>query len=211
MILLAGGATPLWALQVKSAGTLKVPAGSPLFAISTDPTMEHVLDQDFRAQRRMGSANSANPVTITVNLSQRLLMPGVSLGQLAPGDPLVVAKLLQEAGEQPPPIGDTGSQPSDPIKAEMIQQQMTPDADPMMQAYRQYQATDQVYGNAGAPRFGRHGMAGPAQIYDTIIVAHATASNSSDQITLVAVVHPGENIRMAKELLAESIVNDILH
>ena len=209
--MLVVGATSAQAVEVRSSGKLRVPEGAPLFAVSTDPAMQHVLDQDFRAQRRMGSAASANPVTVTVNLSQHLLMPGVSLGQLGPGDPMVVAKLMQEAGEEPPPIGDTGSARMNPYEANIMHQELQPDADPMMQAYRDYQAENQVYNTPVGPRFGPHGEAGPAQLYDTIIVARASASNSADTVTLVAVVHPGEDIRVAKELLAESIVNDILH
>ena len=209
--MLVVGATSALAVEVRSSGKLRVPEGAPLFAVSTDPAMQHVLDQDFRAQRRMGSAASANPVTVTVNLSQHLLMPGVSLGQLGPGDPMVVAKLMQEAGEEPPPIGDTGSARMNPYEANIMHQELQPDADPMMQAYRDYQAENQVYNTPAGPRFGPHGDAGPAQLYDTIIVARASASNSADTVTLVAVVHPGEDISIAKELLAESIVNDILH
>jgi|YelNatPaOPRAMG01_1025707.scaffolds.fasta_scaffold04143_7 hypothetical protein len=211
LMAVAAGATPARAVEVRSSGKLRVPESAPLFAVSTDATMQHVLDQDFRAERRLGSTDSANPVTVTVNLSQHLLRPGVSLGQLGPGDPMVVAKLLEEAGEQPPPIGDTGSGRIDPYAANIVRQELQPDADPMMQAYRDYQAQNQVFSTPAGPRFGPHGNAGPAQLYDTIIVAQASASNSADQITLVAVVHPGEDIRVAKELLAESIVNDILH
>ncbi len=211
LMALVVGATSAGAVEVRSSGKLRVPEGAPLFAVSTDPTMQHVLDQDFRAQRRLGSAASANPVTVTVNLSQHYLMPGVSLEQLGPGDPMVVAKLMQEAGEEPPPIGDTGSAQMNPYAANIVRQELEPDADPMMQAYRDYQAQDQVFSTPVGPRFGPHGEAGPAQLYDTIIVAQASASNSADQVTLVAVVHPGERIRVAKELLAESIVNDILH
>lgn len=211
LVVLVFGATSARALEVKSSGTLRVPEGTPLFAVSTDPTMQHVLEQDFHAQRRAGTVASANPVTVTVNLSQHLLMPGVSLGELAPGDPMLVARLLREAGEEPPPIGDTGSRQESPVEANIIRQQLQPDADPMMQMYRGYQAEDQISSAPAGPLFGPHGNASPAELYDTIIVASASASNSSGQITLVAVVHPGEDIRIAKELLAESIVNDILH
>lgn len=204
-------AGPLWALEVKSAGTLKVPKKVQLFAVATDPTLQEVLNQDFQlAHRQDSKATDKDSVTITVSVNQALLMPGVTLADLGPGDPTVVAKLLKEAGEQPPPVGDTGSGHFNPFDANIERQATEPGTDPMMQRLRKYQAFQQTLHNMGAPRFGPYGNAGPAEIYDTIIVARASASNSSEQMTVVAVVNPGDDIKVAKQLLAESIANVVL-
>lgn len=204
-------AGPLWAIEVKSAGTLKVPQKAQLFAVATDPAVQQVLNQDFQLARRQNSeATDKDSVTITVSVNQSLLMPGVTLADLGPGDPTVVAKLLKEAGEQPPPVGDTGNGYYDPFKANLERQATEPATDPMIEQLRKSQAFQQMLNHAGRPRFGPNGNAGPEEIYDTIIVARASASNSSDEMTVVVVVNPGDDIRVAKQLLAESIANVVL-
>lgn len=211
LIVVLAGAGPLWGIEVKSAGTLKVPAKARLFAVATDPTVQQVLDQDFRlARRQEGKVSGKSAVTITVSVTQSLLMPGVTLGELSPGDPMVVAKLLKEAGEQPPPVGDTGNGHFNPFEANLERQAERPDLNPMMRRLRTYQAFQQTINSGGGPRFGPYGNAGPAEIYDTVIVARASASDSPDQMTVVAVVHPGDDIKVAKQLLAESIANAAL-
>lgn len=209
--MLLATAGPLRAFEVKSAGTLKVPKKAQLFAIATDPTVQHVLNQDFELARRQNiKATDKDTVTITVSVNQSLLMPGVTLADLGPGDPTVVAKLLKEAGEQPPPVGDTGNGHFNPLNANIARQAREPETNPMMRQLQNYQAFQQMLGSVGGPRFGPYGNAGPSEIYDTVIVARASASNSSDQMTVVAVVHPGDDIKTAKQLLAESIANVVL-
>jgi hypothetical protein len=48
-------------------------------------------------------------------------------------------------------------------------------------------------------------------VYDTVLVARASASNSPEEMTVVAVIHPGEDLEEAKQLVAEEIANAILH
>ncbi len=80
-----------------------------------------------------------------------------------------------------------------------------------MQAYRDYQTTRNFVMRPRGPRFGPDGNAPDSAIYDRILVARATISNSSDDLTAVAVVHPGDDVRTAKSLLAEEITNALLH
>jgi len=47
--------------------------------------------------------------------------------------------------------------------------------------------------------------------YDTVIVARASLSGSPDEITVVAVIHPGDEIDEAKKLVGEEIANAVLH
>ena len=59
--------------------------------------------------------------------------------------------------------------------------------------------------NAGLP-FHHHDDTS----YDTVIVARASLSGASDELTIVAVVHPGEDVTDAKKLIAEEIANAVL-
>lgn len=47
--------------------------------------------------------------------------------------------------------------------------------------------------------------------YDTVIVARASLSGAPDELTVVAVIHPGDEVSGAKKLVAEEIVNALLH
>jgi hypothetical protein len=95
--------------EIKQAGKLQVARDTRLFAFSTDSTIQEVLSQDFSAVHRSADAATGKILTVTVNVSQQSLRPGVSLNQLAPGDPQV-ADLIRAAGGNPPPLGDTGDQ-----------------------------------------------------------------------------------------------------
>jgi hypothetical protein len=46
--------------------------------------------------------------------------------------------------------------------------------------------------------------------YDTVVVARASVSGASEEMTLVAISHPGEDVADAKKLIAERIANSIL-
>jgi len=50
-----------------------------------------------------------------------------------------------------------------------------------------------------------------ASSFDTVIVARASTNGSPDEMTVVAVVHPGDDIEAAKILVAEEIANAVLH
>ena len=98
-----------FAFEIKQAGRLHVSHDSHLFAFSTDPTIQEILSQDFSAASRSADTSRGTTVTVSVSVTQQMLKPGVSMTQLAPGDPQV-ADLMRAAGANPPPLGDTGSQ-----------------------------------------------------------------------------------------------------
>jgi hypothetical protein len=97
-IAIAGRARPVFGqdqslINVKVAGKLNVPANAPLSVIATDPVLQHVLTQDLQIGGRLASASSSSVTTITVTMSQRILAPGMSLNDVAPGDHDAVALL----------------------------------------------------------------------------------------------------------------------
>ncbi len=49
------------------------------------------------------------------------------------------------------------------------------------------------------------------EIYDTVIVVRASLEGATDELKVVAVVHSGDDIRRAKELVSEEIANAVLH
>ncbi len=195
--------------NVQIAGKLSIPARVPLAVVSTDPIVQRVLEQDFRGARRGPDSSSGVPVTVTVTVNDKLLKPGVVLGDLGPGDPWVLANLLRKAGADPPPLGDTGDKPLDPYDESARRQVMQPN-DPM-QGFRDYNAMRNAATQSSGPRFGSNGDAKDEEIYDRVIVAHASVSGADDQMTAVAVVHPGDDVGTARELIAEEIANAILH
>ena len=196
------------ALEIRKAGTITVPAGSSILAFSTDPTVAQVLGQDLGAMHRGSAESNRTPLTLTVNVSQEPLKPGVSLNQLAPGDPQV-ANLIREAGATPPPIGDTGDKHLDPYSEAARRQIMDPD-NPTL-ALQNYESFKNEARRPEGPRFGPNGNASDEQIYDRAVVARASVGGSPDQMIALIVVHPSEDLRSAKELLAEEIANSILH
>jgi hypothetical protein len=50
-----------------------------------------------------------------------------------------------------------------------------------------------------------------AASFDTVIVARVSVSGSPDEMTVVTLVHPGEDVVAAKTLVAEEIANAVLH
>ena len=50
-----------------------------------------------------------------------------------------------------------------------------------------------------------------ANEFDNVIVARVSISGSPDELTVVAVFHPGEDEHEAKKMIAEEIVNAALH
>ena len=192
------------AADVKLAGKLTVPANSSVVAICTDPVVQNVLNEDLRAARHGQPSNPDNSVTLTVTVNQQMLAPGVSLNQMFPGDPSMV-ELLKEAGAEPPPLADAGNQPVDPFANEARRQALAPD-DPVTERFRTYQASQQAAG-ALTP----YDNIPKNQIYDTVIVARASLEGAADELKVVAVVHAGDDVRIAKELVAEEIANAILH
>jgi hypothetical protein len=195
---------------VQTEGKISVPETAPVFAVCTDPVVQQTLEQDFRdAHRGPDSGGAGSPVTITVTLNEKLLKPGVVLRDLGPGDPWQIARLLRAAGAEPPPIGDTGDKHLDPYEEATRRQVMQPD-DPM-QGFRNYEDFRNDARRPRDPSFGPNGNATDEQIYDRAIVARATIGGSSDQMMAAIIVHPGEDVHTAKELVAEEIANSILH
>ncbi len=205
------------------AGKLEAPANTPLVVVSTDPVVQHVLSQDVQAAARSAGTDVKTSLTLTVTLHQHLLKPGVSLADIAPGDPQVLA-LLRAAGASPLPIGDTGTERTDPFAALAQRQALAPQG-PATHDLQDYQAQGRFMGMPGpppsmpgayppAPYSPYHSLpngGGGSEIYDTAIVARAALSGRDEELTVVAVLHPGEDVRRAKELVAEEIVNAILH
>ncbi len=146
-----------------------------------------------------------NSVTLTVTVNQQMLAPGVSLNQMFPGDPSMV-ELLKQAGADAPPLGDSGNQPIDPFANEARRQALNPD-DTVTQQFKAYQLRRNAIGNGPTP----YDSIPKNQIYDTVIVARASLEGAADQLKVVAVVHSGDDVRLAKELVAEEIANAILH
>jgi hypothetical protein len=136
------------AVEIRKAGSLTLPSNMPVMPFSTDPTIAEVLGQDLGADRRGVSNDAGSPLTLTVSVSQQPLEPGVSLSQLAPGDPQV-ADLIRAAGATPPPIGDTGDKPDEAaIARARAQRMMAPHDNPMQQLINQFEAPSGGFGSS---------------------------------------------------------------
>jgi hypothetical protein len=195
------------ATDVKMAGQLEVPANATVVAICTDPVVQNVLNEDLRAARHGQPSNPENSVTLTVTVSQQMLAPGVSLNQMFPGDPSMV-QLLEQAGAEAPPLGDSGDQPIDPYANQARQQALNPE-DPATESFKAYQASRQSREGTGA--LTPYDNIPKSEIYDTVIVVCASLEGATDELKVVAVVHSGDDIRRAKELVSEEIANAVLH
>ena len=249
-------AVPAWSLafEIKQAGKLQVAHDAQLFAFSTDPTIQQILSQDFSAASRSADKRSGPTVTVSVNVTQQMLSPGVSLSQLAPGDPQV-ADLITAAGVTAPPLGDTGSQfdeaalarrrmamralmPSDTQSERLInsasnpreyyegfgppipipcsaQSVARPGCPPVPQTAPAATATRSIgdvqqYVERRKQAQSLFGS-GDKNDYDTLVIARASVSGAPEEMTLVAVSHPNEDVNDAKKHIAEQIANSILH
>lgn len=248
-------ATPrAWAMEVRKAGSVTVPAGAKVIPFSTDAIVADVMRQDFEAEHRGADANSVSPVTLSVSVTERALQPGVSLQDLAPGDPDIEA-LLKSAGATPPPVGDTGTEVDEAAlaRARAENHMLPPGSTPMQNIFNQIQThgdlgppladpsgcipgapcTSTLTGTAPPPipAPGTQGYTGDTQDYlsqgyegaarrarrlqasdfDNVIVARVSISGSADEMTVVAVFHPGEDEHQARKRVAEEIVNAVLH
>jgi len=196
------------AADIKMAGKLVAPANAGVIAVCTDPVVQNVLNEDLRAVRSAVASNPENSVTLTVTVNQQLLAPGVSLNQMFPGDPSMV-ELLKAAGANPPPLGDSGDQPTDPYAQEARRRSLFPDDTAAEEQFRAYEASQQALHGVNAPT--PYSDIPKNQIYDTVIVARASLEGATDKLKVVAVVHSGDDARRAKELVAEEIANAVLH
>jgi len=242
-----------FAFEIRQAGNLQVSHGAQLFAFSTDPTIQEILSQDFSAASRSAAGNGST-VTVSVNVTQQVLKPGVSLTELAPGDPQV-ADLMKAAGTNPPPLGDTGSQydeaalarrmaaqnfmPNDTQSARLVnsisnptgysegigppipipcaaQSVARPGCPPVPQTSPAATATRSIgdvqqYAERRKQAQSLFGSVDSNSDYDTVVIARASVSGAPEEMTLVAVSHPGEDVDDAKKHIAERIANSILH
>ncbi len=196
------------AADIKLAGKLVAPANAGVIAVCTDPVVQNVLNEDLRAARNGLASNPENSVTLTVTVNQQLLAPGVSLNQMFPGDPSMV-ELLKAAGANPPPLGDSGDQPTDPYAQLARRRMLSPDDPTAEDQFRAYQVGQQAAHGVNAP--SPYSKIPKDQLYDTVIVARASLEGATDELKVVAVVHSGDDARRAKELVAEEIANAVLH
>jgi hypothetical protein len=207
MILIFMSSAVAIAADIQTDGKISVPQTAPLFAVCTDPVVQETLEEDFRGSHR--DSGTGAPVTVTVVVNDKLLKPGTVLGDLGPGDPFVVAKLMRAAGEEPPPIGDTGDKRLDPYSEAVRKQLLDPD-NPTL-GLQNYQSMRNEARSPAGPRFGANGNASDEELYDRVIIARASVAGSPDQMTALLIVHPSEDVHSAKELVAEEIANSILH
>jgi hypothetical protein len=249
LITLTASSAP--ALEIRKAGKITLPLSVEVVPFSTDALIADTLRQDFEAEHREADANASSPITLSVAVTERPLKPGVSLQDLAPGNPDIAA-LIKAAGATPPPVGDTGTQVDEVALARARAQNhlLPPGATPMQSLLNQLQTSGELGppladpsgcvpgtqcvapGSAPPqlPRPGSQGYTGDTQDYmsqgyesagrakrqlsneyfDNVIVARVSISGSPDEMTVIAVTHPGEDERDAKKLIAEEIVNAVL-
>src|SRR5277367_4266307 len=75
-------------------------------------------------------------------------------------------------------------------------QAMAPE-DTTTEQFRAYEASQQAMNHAATP----YDDIPKNQIYDTVIVARASLEGAMDELKVVAVVHSGDEVRRAKELV----------
>ncbi len=198
------------ALEIRVKGKLEVSPGASLLPVSTDPVVQRVLSEDFTAAKRGGGQAAKTALTLTVTLTQRTLRPGVSLAELSPGDPDVV-ELLKAAGAEPPPVADTGSAPTDPYEsAARIAATRPPDPELAELQRLAGSAMPGFFPDYDPKNYLPHSGGDAAEVYDRAIVARVSASGAGGEMTIVAVMHPGDDAREVRKLIAEKIANMVL-
>jgi hypothetical protein len=228
-------------IEVKKTGKLNGSGDAALMVFCPDRIIEQVLNQDFRVAKRAATAESKTVLSLTVTATQQALRPGISLGQVAPGNP-EVAELIKAAGAVPPPIGDTGDRPDQAAVAREVMQRhlKQPSDSPLSHILSGEFGSPPppcAPGEAGTrcvdptpqPKPDQPGYTGDVadylnranangltnrqddSVFDTVVVARASLFGSPDELTVVAVVHPGDDVNDAKKLVAEEIANAVLH
>jgi len=199
------------ASELRSKGKLDTPADVALVVVSTDPTVQRVLSEDIAAARRTAALDT-KALTLTVTLNQSTLRPGVSLADIAPGDPDIVA-LLKAAGAKAPALADTGSSRTDPYAAMAGAQARSPTETATQQLDRMsgYSQLPGFFSEYDPKRFLPSGNRDAGQIYDSAIVARTVLSEGHGELAVVAIVHPDEDPREVRKLIAEKIANALLH
>src|SRR5262249_55219291 len=135
-LILATAANPA---EVKTSGKLDLPGNATIIVVCTDPVVQNVLSDAIRTFSRKTPPDPGETLTLTVSVNQQVMAPGLSLNQLFPGDPSMV-ELLKQAGAEPPPLGDTGNEPSaDPYSIQARRRALNPQ-DSLTDQFRNYQA-----------------------------------------------------------------------
>ncbi len=195
--------------------------------IATDPVLQQVLSDDFSVARRSKSPGGPKMLTLTVAFTQRVLQPGISTMELAPGVP-GVAKLVKAAGYQSfsegtnePLTGDAAAyvaqgHPSTTAYGNNLNSGNPYQRNPITSEFSPYSPAPPT---APDPRDPLNRVTEPPDylkphpesLYDTALIAHAVLSDGKGEMTVVAVAHPNEDMRTVKKQLAERIANAVLH
>lgn len=216
---------------IKSAGALNAPPASSILALATDPTIQETLSDDFAAQRHPASKRGPN-LTLTVTLVSRQLTPDLSPDAVAPGV-RATAALLRAAGWVPLTDTAAASPTMQGPVSKSIQEYMSQGNNLMgngmmgngMMGPGQPTTVQQIYQLSNPPSTSGTFTELPRYVgsqiyqpntpapttYDTALVAHAVLSNGAGDFTVLAVVHPGDDLEATKKLIAERIANAILH
>jgi hypothetical protein len=209
------------AVQLRTAGVLAVPPQTPVIPVSTDPVVQRVLNDELHGGSAAGQART--PVTLTVTLETHALGPGMSVSDLAPGDP-EVAGLLRRMGINVPVLAEVQGEGVDPYAAIAKREALAPNMSAMDQI-RNAGANGQVPLGPGGPMsalsmmpFGSmqpsYGAAsGPRQAQatlGTVLVSQAVLSTGGRPLTIVALLNPDDDVREAKKLIASNIVSAVL-
>ncbi len=199
------------ASEFRSKGKLDAPPNVALVVVSTDPIVQRVLSEDIAAERRT-AALVTRALTLTVTLNQRTLRPGVSLADIAPGDPEVAA-LLKAAGAKAPALEDTGSSRTDPYAAAAGAQarSATETATQQLDRMSGYSQLPGFFPEYNPKKFLPSGNSDAGDFYDSAIVARTVLSEGHGELVVAAVVHPDEDPREVRKLIAEKIANALLH
>jgi hypothetical protein len=228
-------------VEVKVAGKLDVPAKAPLSVIATDPVLQQTLSQDLQIGGRLAGVDVASVTTVTVTLSHRVLTPGMSLDDVAPGDHNAVA-LLKAMGVRSlrppaPPFPQMGrgtgqmaaqgnsSQRNDIQSYGQQGRQAEPEPGaapfnplplmpwPVPPATAQQRLAPPYYMPPPNYHPGRESESETAAhaTYDTVFIARATAGQGGSTLTVLAVAHPGYDPHQVRVLIAEEIANALLH
>ncbi len=199
------------ASEIRTKGTLDVSANEALVVISTDPVVQRILSEDIAAAKRM-SDREGKVLTLTVTVNQRILGPGVSLSDVAPGDPQV-ASLLRDAGAKAPALTDTGSSRADPYESAARAEARNPN-EPLAEQVKRASNYSQMPGfhpDYNPKNYLSGGTGDAGGVYDSAIVTRAVLSDKRGDLTVLALVHPGEDAHEVKKLIAERIANLLLH
>jgi hypothetical protein len=117
-------------------------------------------------------------------------------------------RLQTHADLGPDPDDPSGCVPGMPCQPPITGAAAGPPAAPGTPGYTGDTQDYMLQGYEGAARRA-HRM--QPKDFDNVIVARVSLSGSNDEMIVIAVFHPGEDEHQAKKLIAEEIVNSVLH